>query len=185
VTWWTVLAGYRARIGLYPRMLMGLANAFGLIDRERLVTALHEAIEKIAADPDDPLRLRLTETLAALPDRLRTDEALAARVEGAKEALLASPAVAGLLEDAAAGLRRVVMADLAAEPSELVDWITAQLDRARRGLAERRAEALARSLGRRGSPGGGPLPRSNRALHRQRPRARPRGRGAAHRGARG
>ncbi len=131
-----VLAGYRARIGLYPRMLMGLANAFGLIDRERLVTALHEAIEKIAADPDDPLRLRLAESLAALPDRLRTDEALAARVEGAKEALLASPAVAGLLEDAAAGLRGVVMADLAAEPSELVDWITAQLDRARRGLAE-------------------------------------------------
>ena len=131
-----VLAGYRARIGAYPRMLLGLAHTFGLIDRERLVGALHEALRKIAADPDDPLRRRLGETLAALPARLRTDRALAARVEEAKEALLESPALLRLLDDAAAGLRRAVMADLAAEPSELVDWITARLEGARRELAE-------------------------------------------------
>jgi len=131
-----VLAGYRAQMGVYPRILMGLANTFGLIDRERLVTALHTALKKIADDPDDPLRRRLTETLAALPERLRTDPALAARVEAAKEELLASPAVAGLLEDAAVGLRKIVIADLAAQPSELVSWITARLDRARRTLAE-------------------------------------------------
>jgi uncharacterized membrane-anchored protein YjiN (DUF445 family) len=131
-----VLAGYRARIGVYPRMLMGLAHTFGLIDRERLVGALHEALRKIAADPDDPLRRRLGETLAALPARLRTDRALAARVEDAKEALLESPALLRLLDDAAAGLRRAVMADLAAEPSDLVDWITARLEGARRELAE-------------------------------------------------
>src|SRR6266852_272625 len=75
-----VLAGYRAQMGVYPRILMGLANTFGLIDRERLVTALHTALKKIADDPDDPLRRRLTETLAALPERLRTDPALADRV---------------------------------------------------------------------------------------------------------
>ena len=131
-----VLAGYRAQMGVYPRILMGLANTFGLIDRERLVTALHTALKKIADDPDDPLRRRLTETLAALPERLRTDPALAARVEAAKEELLASPAVARLLEDAAVGLRKLVTADLAAQPSELVSWITARLDRARRTLAE-------------------------------------------------
>ena len=141
-----VLAGYRAQMGVYPRILMGLANTFGLIDRERLVTALHTALKKIADDPNDPLRRRLTETLAALPERLRTDPALAARVEAAKEELLASPAVARLLEDAAVGLRKLVTADLAAQPSGLVSWITARLDRARRTLAE--DTALRQSLDR-------------------------------------
>jgi hypothetical protein len=104
--------------------------------RERIITALHEALKKIADDPDDPLRRRLVETLAALPERLRTDPALAARIEGAKEELLASPAVARLLEDAAVGLRKIVIADLAAQPSEVVSWITARLDRARQTLAD-------------------------------------------------
>lgn len=141
-----VLAGYRARMGVYPRLLIGLANTFGLIDRDRLVSALHNALRRIADDPDDPLRRRLTETLAALPERLRADLDLAARVEAAKEELLASPAVARLLEDAAAGLRRLVIADLGAQPSELVSWITARLDRARRTLAE--DTALRQSLDR-------------------------------------
>jgi len=131
-----VLAGYRAQMGVYPRFLLGLANTLGLIDRERLVSALHEALKKIVDDPEDPLRIRLTETLAALPARLRTDPGLAARVESAKEELLASPAVARLLEDSAAGLRKTVMRDLTEEPSELVGWITARLDRARLALAE-------------------------------------------------
>jgi uncharacterized membrane-anchored protein YjiN (DUF445 family) len=141
-----VLEGYRARMGVYPRLLMGLANTLGLIDRDRLVGALHNALKRIADDPDDPLRRRLTETLAALPERLRADPALAARVEAAKEELLASPAVARLLEDAAAGLRKLVIADLDARPSELVSWITARLDRARRTLAE--DTALRQSLDR-------------------------------------
>jgi uncharacterized membrane-anchored protein YjiN (DUF445 family) len=131
-----VLADYRTRMGIYPRILMGLASTFGLVDRERIVTALHAALKKITDDPDDPLRRRLVDTLAALPERLRTDPALAARVEAAKEELLASPAVARLLEDAAVGLRKIVIADLAAQPSELVSWITARLDRARRTLAD-------------------------------------------------
>jgi uncharacterized membrane-anchored protein YjiN (DUF445 family) len=141
-----VLAGYRAQMGVYPRILMGLASTFGLIDRERIVTALHEALRKIGDDPDDPLRRRLTQTLGTLPERLRSDPALAARVEAAKEELLASPAVARLLEDAAVGLRKIVRADLAAEPSELVSWISARLDRARRTLAE--DTALRQSLDR-------------------------------------
>jgi len=131
-----VLAGYRAQMGAYPRFLIGLANALGLIDRERLVSSLHEALRKIADDPEDPLRRRLGETIAALPGRLRTDPELAARIEAAKEELLASPAVERLVEDAAAGLRRIIMTDLASEPSELVAWVTARLDRARLTLAQ-------------------------------------------------
>jgi uncharacterized membrane-anchored protein YjiN (DUF445 family) len=143
-----MLAGYRAQMGVYPRILMGLASTFGLIDRERIVSALHEAVKKIADDPDDPLRGRLTQTLAVLPERLRSDPALAARVEAAKEELLASPAVARLFEDAAVGLRKIVITDLSAQPSELVTWMTARLDRARRTLADDTAlrEALDRWL---------------------------------------
>jgi uncharacterized membrane-anchored protein YjiN (DUF445 family) len=131
-----VLAGYRAQMSLYPRFLIGLASTFGLIDRERIVSALHEALKKIAGDPDDALRVRLTETLAALPGRLRADPDLAARLETAKVELLASPALARLIENVADGLRRALMTDLQAESSEVVDWITARLDRARRALAE-------------------------------------------------
>jgi uncharacterized membrane-anchored protein YjiN (DUF445 family) len=141
-----VLAGYRAQMGVYPRILMGLASTLGLIDRERIVTALHQALKKIADDPDDPLRRRLIQTLAALPERLRTDPDLADRVEAAKEELLASPAIERLLEDAAVGLRKIVITDLAARPSELVSWITARLDLARRTLAE--DTALRQSLDR-------------------------------------
>jgi uncharacterized membrane-anchored protein YjiN (DUF445 family) len=131
-----VLAGYRAQMTLYPRFLIGLASTLGLIDRERLVSSLHAALRKIASDPGDPLRLRLTETLAALPARLRADSDLAARLEAAKEELLASPALARLVEDVATGLRRAIVADLEGESSEVVEWITARLDRARRTLAE-------------------------------------------------
>jgi len=131
-----VLAGYRAQMSLYPRFLIGLANAFGLIDRERLVSALHDALRKIASDPGDPLRVRLSETLAALPARLRTDPDLTARLEAAKEELLASPALTRLVEDVATGLRRAIVADLEGPSSEVVNWITARLDRARLTLAE-------------------------------------------------
>jgi uncharacterized membrane-anchored protein YjiN (DUF445 family) len=131
-----VLAGYRAQMSLYPRFLIGLASTFGLIDRERIVSSLHGALKKVASDPADPLRLRLTETLAALPGRLRADPDLAARLETAKEELLTSPALARLVENVADGLRRTIMADLQEESSEVVRWITDRLDRARRALAE-------------------------------------------------
>jgi uncharacterized membrane-anchored protein YjiN (DUF445 family) len=118
-------------MGAYPRLLIGLADIFGLIDRERLVAALHAALKKVAEDPSDPLRSRLSEMLAALPERLRHDAALAARVEAAKDELLASPGMARLIEDAAVGLRQAIVSDLSSDRSEVVAWITARLDQAR------------------------------------------------------
>jgi uncharacterized membrane-anchored protein YjiN (DUF445 family) len=141
-----VLAGYREKMGTYPRLLIGLADAFGLINRDRLVGALHGAVRKIADDPDDPMRRRLGEVIAALPDRLRTDAGLAARVEAAKTELVASAEVTRLVEDAAEGLRRALVTDLAAERSETVAWIAAQLEGLRRQLAT--DEALRRMLDR-------------------------------------
>ena len=131
-----ILTGYRTRANVYARLLLAFVRALGLIDRERFVGALHEALRRIAADPDDPLRLSLTQALDALPGRLRTDPALAGRVEAVKEELLASPAVARLVEEAAAGLRRLVIVDVGTEPSELVAWITERLVRAQRALVE-------------------------------------------------
>jgi uncharacterized membrane-anchored protein YjiN (DUF445 family) len=130
-----VLASYRERMGAYPRFLFGVADAFGLIDRDRVVSALLAALTKMAEDPSDPLRQRLTEAVAALPDRLRHDAALAARVEAAKDELIASPGMAGVIEDAAEGFRRALVEDLASAQSEVVIWIAARLDRARQRLA--------------------------------------------------
>jgi len=130
-----VVGSYRARMGVYPSVLIGLANLLGLIDRDRLVAALHAALKKVAADPEDPLRRRLTEALAELPGRLRHEPEMAARVEAVKEELLASPVMTRLIEDAAAGLHGALVADLAHDDSELAGWITAQLEHARRTLA--------------------------------------------------
>jgi uncharacterized membrane-anchored protein YjiN (DUF445 family) len=130
-----VLESYREKMGTYPRFLIGLASIFGLIDRDRLVAALHAALKKVADDPDDPLRQRLSEAVAGLPGRLRTDPDLAARVEAAKDELVASPGMARLLDDAAAGLRRALTADLGSDRSEVGAWVTARLEGARRQLA--------------------------------------------------
>jgi uncharacterized membrane-anchored protein YjiN (DUF445 family) len=130
-----VLGSYREKMGTYPRFLIGLANIFGLIDRDRLVAALHAALKKVADDPDDPLRQRLSEAVAGLPERLRTDPDLAARVEAAKDELVASPGMARLLDAAAAGLRRALVSDLGSDRSEVGAWVTARLEGARRQLA--------------------------------------------------
>ena len=138
-----VLARYRERMGAYPRFWMGVASLLGLIDRERLVAALHAGLLQVAGDPDHPVRQRLTEALAGLPERLRRDPALAARVEAATRDLLTTPAVARVLEEAATALQMALVADLAAPRSETATWLVERLERARRALvadAELRGE---------------------------------------------
>ncbi len=129
-----VVGSYRKRLGLYPSFLIKLADLVGLIDRGRLGSALRAALQKIADDPDNPLRQRMAEALAELPGRLRCDPALAARVEAAKEEILTSAAVTRLLEDSATGLHQALVADLRGGRSELVAWLGDQLERARQTL---------------------------------------------------
>ncbi len=132
-----VLAGYRAQMSLYPRVLIGLATTLGLIDRERLVASLPRrpqedrrrsgrpaagAPDRDAGHPPWPLAVRPG---AGRPPRSR-ERKLAWR----------PPALARLVERVADGLRRTVIADLQSESSEVVGWITARLDRARLALAE-------------------------------------------------
>jgi uncharacterized membrane-anchored protein YjiN (DUF445 family) len=129
-----LLARYRARMGVYPRIWIGLAELLGVLDRERIVTALHAGLREVAKNADHPLRARAGEMLAELETRLTADPALAARVEAAKRELLATPAVVALLDDLAASLRRTFLADLAAPRSEAAAWIAERLERARQAL---------------------------------------------------
>jgi uncharacterized membrane-anchored protein YjiN (DUF445 family) len=129
-----LMARYRARLGVYPRLWIGLAELVGVLDRDRLVAALHSGLRQVAKDADHPLRTRASEVVAELEERLALDEALVARVEAAKRELLNTPAVATLLDDLAVSLRRTLLADLGAGRSEAVAWIAARLERARQAL---------------------------------------------------
>jgi len=129
-----VLMRYRTRIGVYPRLFISLAEVLGVLDRDRIVSALHSGLREVAKNPDHPLRARATEIVAELETRLTSDTALAARVEAAKNELLATPAVVALLDDLAGSLRRTLLADLAAPRSEAAAWIAERLERARQAL---------------------------------------------------
>jgi uncharacterized membrane-anchored protein YjiN (DUF445 family) len=129
-----LIARYRERLGVYPRLLMGLAEMIGVLDRERLVAALQTGLREVAKDREHPLRRQGIEVLADVERRLTSDAALAARVESAKAELLASPALAALLDDAATAVARALRADLANPRSELATWLADRLERARRSL---------------------------------------------------
>jgi uncharacterized membrane-anchored protein YjiN (DUF445 family) len=145
-----LLARYRERVGVYPRVLLGLAEIFGVIDRERLVDALAAGARRAAADPDHPVRAWWAALVADVETRLEKDPALAARVEAAKRELLATPAVRGLVEDAAAALHRALAEDLGRERSEVVGWIAGRLEEARRALvADRDLRAALDRWGKR------------------------------------
>jgi uncharacterized membrane-anchored protein YjiN (DUF445 family) len=131
-----LLERYRERLGVYPRLWIGLATVLGVLDRDRLVSALHAGLRDVAQDHDHPLRRQAVEMLADLERRLADDPDLVARVEKAKSELLAAPAVAELFDDAAAALTRTVRTELAGEDSELLAWLADRLERARRTLIE-------------------------------------------------
>jgi uncharacterized membrane-anchored protein YjiN (DUF445 family) len=138
-----VLDRYREHMRGYPRMLVGLASVFGLIDRARIVDAIHAGVRELAHDPAHPVRARLAEMVAALPKRLRGEPELAARVEALKLEVLESDAIYRLVEDLVAEVRTIVSADLAEPRSQMVAWIADRLERARHALlldAEMRQE---------------------------------------------
>jgi uncharacterized membrane-anchored protein YjiN (DUF445 family) len=129
-----LLARYRERMGAYPRFWIGIASMLGLIDRERVLSALQAGLRQVAQEPDHPVRRRLTEAMTELPARLRADGRLAERVEAAKRDLLATPMATRVIEDTAAALHRTLLADLERPRSEVRIWIVERLERARRAL---------------------------------------------------
>ena len=131
-----LLTRYWSRAGLYPRLLLGFADLFGMIDRQRMVAALHAGLREVAHDRSHPLRRQIAEALAGLPRRLREDGALAARVEAVKAELLEGELVAALAEEALRGLQRALRADLAGAESHVVGWVVERLEEGRRRLVE-------------------------------------------------
>ena len=129
-----LLARYRERMGAYPRFWIGVASLLGLIDRERVVSALQAGLRQVAQESDHPVRQRLVEAMAELPGRLRNDARLAERIEAAKRDLLATPIATKVIEDTAAALHRTLLADLERPRSEVRIWIVERLERARRAL---------------------------------------------------
>jgi uncharacterized membrane-anchored protein YjiN (DUF445 family) len=129
-----LLARYHERLGMYPRLWMSLASLLGVLDRDRLVAALHAGLREVAKDHDHPLRRQGVEVLADLERRLGIDAALVARVEAGKAELLGAPAVIALLDEAATSLARTLRDELADEGSELLAWLTERLERARRAI---------------------------------------------------
>jgi uncharacterized membrane-anchored protein YjiN (DUF445 family) len=129
-----LLARYRERMGAAPRFWIGVASMLGLIDRERVLSALQAGLRQVAQEPDHPVRQRLMEAMSELPGRLRTDGRLAERVEAAKRDLLATPMATRVIEDTAAALHRTLLADLERPRSEVRIWIVERLERARRAL---------------------------------------------------
>jgi uncharacterized membrane-anchored protein YjiN (DUF445 family) len=115
---------------------VGLADVFGLIDRDRLVSALAAALNRCAERPDDPLRRRIAELVVGLPARLRTDAELAERVDATAREVLESKALRDLVHDAVVELRAELVADLDRPRSRAVAWVTGRLETARRALVD-------------------------------------------------
>jgi uncharacterized membrane-anchored protein YjiN (DUF445 family) len=141
-----LIARYWARVGLYPRLLLSVADLFGMIDRQRMVSALHAGLQEVARDSGHPLRRQIEEALAGLPGRLRAEPALAARVEALKAEVLEGELVRRVAEEAMAGLERALKADLAGGESHVVGWIVDRLEESRRRIAD--DAALRAALGR-------------------------------------
>ena len=131
-----LLLRYRERMGVYPRMLLGFADLLGVIDRERIVRALHAGLGEVARDPDHPLRRQIEDAVADLPRRLRDDAGLVARVERLKSELLEGELVTGLADSALQALQRALTADLAGRESHVVAWAVDRLEQGRRRLAD-------------------------------------------------
>ena len=138
-----LLARYRKRLGSYRRMWMGVASLLGVLDRNRLETALHAGLLEVVTDRNHPLRRQGVDLLADLERRLTRDAAFVTRVEAAKAELLAAPTVAALLNEAATALARTLRAELTETRSEMLAWLADRLDHARQTLiadAELRCE---------------------------------------------
>ncbi len=121
-------------MGGYPRFWLGVADLLGLIDRRRIVTSLRSGVRELAEDPDHPLRRTVLTALAELPERLRGDPALAARVNLVARELLEGETLRGLLKDLAAIVQRSVLVDVGDPRSELIAWVAERLERARRDV---------------------------------------------------
>src|SRR5262249_58017051 len=122
------LGPYRRRIALCPSLLASTAAVVGLIDRDRLVSALPGVLTRFAAEPLHPVRRRIADLVNGLPERISSDVGLAARVDATARELLKSDVVGDLLGDVAERGRAALAADVGGPASGAVGGIGGRLD---------------------------------------------------------
>ena len=118
-----------------PRLWMGLASLLGVLDRDRLVAALHAGLREVAEDRDHPLRA--AGRRGARRSRAATGRATPRWRRGWRRPRPSScrrRRWPRCCDDAAAALTRTLQADLAGERSELLAWLAERLERARVAL---------------------------------------------------
>jgi uncharacterized membrane-anchored protein YjiN (DUF445 family) len=131
-----LLHRYQSQLRRPSRIGLAVAERLGLLDRDRLLAALHDGLRGVARDPGHPLREHLVDALAGLPARLRQDPRLRSRVDAAAAEVLASPALARFGREATGALHRALLADLAGPRSGTVAFIVDRLEEARARLLE-------------------------------------------------
>ena len=73
-------------------------TGFDVTLADKIVAAIYKLVAELAENPHHPLRERATEALIDIARRLRDDPALQARVNGIKDEIVSSPAVAAWLD---------------------------------------------------------------------------------------
>jgi uncharacterized membrane-anchored protein YjiN (DUF445 family) len=122
------LSRYRSSLRPRARVVAQLAEAFGMIDRDKMLDSLQQGMREVANDAAHPLRHQIAEVVGGLPERLRREPELAARVELLKASLVRSVPVERLRGDAADELHRWLVSDLRADSSETVEWLAVRLN---------------------------------------------------------
>jgi uncharacterized membrane-anchored protein YjiN (DUF445 family) len=99
--------------------IVGMVNAVKSVDSladnmaERIASALMNELQEVLRDSTHPVRLAYDDKVAAFIARLRTDPALAARVQELKTQLIDSPAVHSYVESLAQEVKAWLRRDLA------------------------------------------------------------------------
>jgi uncharacterized membrane-anchored protein YjiN (DUF445 family) len=123
-----IRAEVRERAGWFVRMA-GLDEEIS----DRIIGALRKLLADMAADPEHPMRRKVTESLVGVAADLRHDAQTRARVEAVRDEILAHPAVADRLDGLWASLKASLMR-AADTPGGLS---TGGLGEALRGLGQR------------------------------------------------
>ncbi len=112
---------------------VGLDTVAGRYATAKMAAGIMRLVGEMAEDPQHPLRVQFDEVMASYVQRLKADPALRARIESAKQELLASPTLAAYLQGVW---------------GSVVDWMRGDLDHPESRLRARAAEAI-RLLGER------------------------------------
>ncbi len=126
-----IRAQVRARTAWLWRMIALDARA-----SEALIDSIETTLEEMSADPDHPLRRRVTEALHRFAHDLTQSPELQAKVSAAANEIIAHPSVSGVVSDAWAALKGGLRADADREDSALRAALADMVRRFAEGLLQ-------------------------------------------------